>query len=104
MDKHTKTVPDGVVDGNKASDQTTPAEAATPEKLPTPPPSPVEDVEEHFEVKKISPDTSDKAAGESAKHDENVSPYVSVVYLASILVSFLDRLYSLFLVRPIISW
>ncbi|RCN40870.1 hypothetical protein ANCCAN_13177 [Ancylostoma caninum] len=62
MDKHTKTAPDGV---------TTPAEAATPEKLPTPPPSPVEDVEEHFEVKKISPDTSNKAAGDSAKHDEN---------------------------------
>lgn len=81
--------------------KTTPADAATPEKLPTPPPSPVE-VEEHFEVKKISPDTvtilsrpdfppvyvwpnpvslliywfqSDKVAGESAKHDENVSFY-----------------------------
>nr|CDJ91393.1 unnamed protein product [Haemonchus contortus] len=43
------------------SDKTSPSEMS-PDRRPTPPPSPVSMVEDHFEVKKLTPDTVEKTS------------------------------------------
>ncbi|VDM79171.1 unnamed protein product [Strongylus vulgaris] len=85
MDKSPKPTVEETVEVTKTSEQTSPETATPEEKLPTPPPSPVEGVEEPFKVKKLT-ETTDKEAGDSLKVKD-----VSFFEFLSFLAIFLER-------------
>nr|CDJ89116.1 unnamed protein product [Haemonchus contortus] len=66
------------------SDKTSPSEMS-PDRRPTPPPSPVSMVEDHFEVKKLTPDTVEKISNTGQEQSADNKAYLTQVDRATLL-------------------